>query len=103
MPAVTKESPTINKLPAPAGCKKLPIDADWPSPDIVNKELPGWEKPEADGMKKHPDYIYEVKTIASVQRAVRFVTKHNIRLSIISSGHDFLGRYAVEHLYSRRC
>jgi hypothetical protein len=92
-PAVTKESPSINKLPAPVGCKKLPIDADWPSPETVNKELAGWEKPEKDGTKKHPDYVYEVKTVASVQRAVKFVTKHNIRLSIISSGHDFLGRY----------
>jgi hypothetical protein len=80
------------KLPAPAGCKKLPADADWPSPDVVNSELPGWEAPMPDGIKKHPNYVYDVKTVASVQRAVRFVAKHNIRLSIINTGHDFLGR-----------
>jgi hypothetical protein len=80
------------KLQAPAGCKKLPKDVDWPAPDVVNKELPGWEAPMPDGDKKHPDYIYEVKTVASTQRAVKFAAKHNVRLSIINSGHDFLGR-----------
>jgi hypothetical protein len=82
----------VQKLPAPVGCKKLPIDADWPSPDVVKEELPGAEEPMPDGVKKHPNYIYEVRTVASVQRAVRFVAKHNVRLSIINSGHDFLGR-----------
>jgi hypothetical protein len=86
------EQTTIQKLPAPEGCKKIPIDTDWPSPDVINKELPGWEAPMPDGKMKHPDYIYDVKTVASVQQAVRFAAKHNIRLSIINSGHDFLGR-----------
>ena len=85
-------------LPAPVGCKKLPVDADWPSPDVVNSELPGWEAPMPDGDKKHPDYIYEVKTVSSVQRAVRFVAKHRIRLSIINTGHDFLGRYDANRI-----
>jgi hypothetical protein len=88
-----KKAPHAQKLPAPAGCKKLPIDADWPSPDVVNSELPGWEASMPDGDKKHPNYVYEVKTVSSVQRAVRFAANHNIRLSIINTGHDFLGRY----------
>ena len=87
-----KEPAPAGKLPAPASCKRLPIDADWPSPEVVDEELPGWEMPMPDGIKKHPDYTYEVKRVASVQRAVRFVTKYNMRLSIINSGHDFLGR-----------
>ena len=82
----------FQKLPAPAGCKKLPTDADWPSLDVVNSELPGWEASMPDGNFKHPDYIYEVKRVSSVQIAVRFAAKHNVRLSIINSGHDFLGR-----------
>jgi hypothetical protein len=82
----------VEKLAAPVGCKKLSTDTDWPSADVVDAELPGWEAPMPDGKMKHPDYIYEAKSVASVQRAVRFVTKHNIRLSIINSGHDFLGR-----------
>jgi hypothetical protein len=97
------DKPDTPKLPAPVGCKKLPQDADWPSPDVVKSELPGWEAPMPDGDKKHPDYIYEVKTVSSVQRAVRFVAKHNIRLSIINTGHDFLGRYGSDfRLISRR-
>lgn len=92
-----KVAPRAQKLPAPAGCKKLPTDADWPSLDVVNSELPGWEASMPDGDKKHPNYIYEVKSVSSVQRAVRFAAKHNIRLSIINTGHDFLGRYENGH------
>jgi hypothetical protein len=91
-PSANVGQTVAQKLPAPAGCKKLPADADWPAPDVVNKELPGWEAPMPDGNQKHPDYVYEVKTVASTQRAVKFAAKHNVRLSIINSGHDFLGR-----------
>jgi hypothetical protein len=86
------ELATVQRLPAPLGCKKLPTDADWPSADVVQEELPGWEAPMPDGKMKHPDYIYEAKSVNSVRRAVKFASKHNIRLSIINSGHDFLGR-----------
>jgi hypothetical protein len=89
---VKDEVITAQKLPAPAGCKKLSTDADWPSTDVINAELPGWEASMPDGKLKHPDYIYEAKSVASVQRAVRFAAKHNVRLSVINSGHDFLGR-----------
>ncbi|KAF2422409.1 FAD-binding domain-containing protein [Tothia fuscella] len=88
-----KSEPKIaSKLPAPAGCKKLSTDADWPSVEVVNADLPGWEPSMPDGKMKHPDYVYEAKTVASVQRAVRFAAKHNLRLSIFNTGHDFLGR-----------
>jgi hypothetical protein len=86
------EVSTVQRLPAPAACKKLKTDADWPSIDVINAELPGWEEPMPDGKKKHPDYIYEAKSVASVQRAVKFAAKHNVRLSIINSGHDFMGK-----------
>jgi hypothetical protein len=92
LPLPRTEPKVFQKLPAPTGCKKLHIDADWPSLDVVNQELRGWESPMPDGNMKHPDYIYEVKSVASVQKAVRFAAKHNVRLSIINSGHDFLGR-----------
>jgi hypothetical protein len=91
-PKVVQKQPAQPAQPAPAGCKKLPIDADWPSPEVVNNELPGWEEPMPDGKMKHPNYIYEVKRVSSAQKAVRFAAKHNIRLSIINTGHDFLGR-----------
>jgi hypothetical protein len=88
----TDESIKRPKLPAPAGCKKLSTDADWPSVDVLKEELPGWEAPMPDGKMKHPDYVYEAKSVASVRRAVKFAAKHNIRLSILNTGHDFLGR-----------
>jgi hypothetical protein len=93
MPATVPQVPVAQKIPAPAGCKKLPIDSDWPSLDVVNAELPGWEKMMPDGDHKHPDYLYEVKTVKSVQRAVNFCAKHNVRLAIFNTGHDFIGRY----------
>jgi hypothetical protein len=94
------ESPR-SKVAAPKNCIKLPIDADWPSHDVLNAELNGWE-PRMEGQSfKHPDYTYEVKSVASVQRAVRFAAKHNIRISILNSGHDFLGRY-VSAIYASR-
>jgi hypothetical protein len=86
------EGPQSSKLPAPAGCKKLPSDADWPSNEVLNAELKGWEPRVANQSLKHPDWIYEVKTVANVQRAVKFAAKHNVRISILNSGHDFLGR-----------
>ncbi|KAG0031158.1 hypothetical protein BGZ82_007101, partial [Podila clonocystis] len=38
--------------------------------------------------------IYTVKatSVADVQEAIRFAYKHNIRLTIKNTGHDFLGR-----------
>lgn len=89
------QKPVAEKVPAPPGCKKLPVDADWPSMNVVNTELPGWEKMMADGDHKHPDYLYEVKTVKSVQRAVNFCAKHNVRLAIFNTGHDFIGRYVL--------
>jgi hypothetical protein len=77
---------------APEGCKKLPSDSDWPTKAIWDAELKGWEPIHARGRGRHPQVMYEVKTVASVQRAVRFAAKYNVRLSIVNSGHDFLGR-----------
>ncbi|KAF2395824.1 FAD-binding domain-containing protein [Trichodelitschia bisporula] len=76
---------------APAGCRVLATDADWPAPDVWKAELKGTE-PIESGVKKHPNFIYEASRVEHVQRAVRFAAKHNVRLSIINSGHDFMGR-----------
>lgn len=78
---------------APAGCKKLPIDADWPQPDawkaaLRNVEARGSQNP----LKTRPDYKYEANTVAKVQNAVNFAASNNVRLSIMNSGHDFIGR-----------
>jgi FAD binding domain len=83
--------PTVPKTNAPAHCKKLPTDADWPLPEIWKAELKGVDVLMPEELK-HPQYVYEAKTVQHIQNAVKFAAKYNIRLSIINSGHDFLGR-----------
>ena len=78
---------------APEGCNILHTDKEWPPPSVWKAALPniltrGVAK---DGLK-HPDYRIEPTTSAEVQAAVRFAAKHHIRVSILNSGHDFLGR-----------
>ena len=72
--------------------KKLPADADWPSKATLDAELPGWEPRMSSSKLKHPDVVYTTRDITGVQRAVKFAAKYNVRLSILNSGHDFLGR-----------
>jgi len=78
---------------APVGCKKLPGDADWPSAEAWKTELKGAE---ARGAQKKnwtaPDYTVEASEVEHVQQAVRFAARYNVRISIINSGHDFIGR-----------
>jgi hypothetical protein len=88
---IAPPSATTNKLPAPSNCRKLPIDADWPSEEVWKSELKGAD-PVMQQKLKHPNYIYEATRVEHVQNAVKFAAKHNVRLSIINSGHDFLGR-----------
>jgi FAD/FMN-containing dehydrogenase len=80
-------------IATPAGCKKLPGDDKWPTKEILDQELPGWEPRMAMNENgHHPNWIYDAKSVASVQRAVKFAAKHNVRISVINSGHDFIGR-----------
>jgi hypothetical protein len=78
--------------PAPENCKKLPIDADWPSDDVWKTALKGVEARSLGTKAKRPDYSYEANTVEKVQKAVKFTAEHNLRLSILNSGHDFIGR-----------
>jgi hypothetical protein len=78
---------------ASEGCKKLPIDADWPQPDTWKAALKGVEaRGPQNPLKTRPDYKYEANTVAKVQNAVKFAASNNVRLSIMNSGHDFIGR-----------
>jgi hypothetical protein len=78
---------------AAKGCKIIPGDAGWP-------EKAAWQSAMVNvvsrGVKKtkaaHPDYKISARTAKEVQNAVKFAATHNIRLSILNSGHDFLGR-----------
>jgi FAD/FMN-containing dehydrogenase len=76
---------------APEGCRKLPSDSDWPSLETWKAALPGVQPKEAS-CGTCPDYRFVVKSISDVQKAVKFAVQNNIRVSVIASGHDFLGR-----------
>jgi hypothetical protein len=76
----------------PKGCKVLSGDSNWPAPDVWTSVLPGVAPREAETEVTRPDYHLVVEDVAAVQAAVNFTAEHNIRLTIVNSGHDFLGR-----------
>jgi hypothetical protein len=78
---------------APAGCKVLPSDKEWPAKAAWLAKVPsGVSRAQTKDNLKHPDYRVDAKTTEEVVAAVRFAAENNIRLSILNSGHDFLGR-----------
>jgi FAD/FMN-containing dehydrogenase len=79
---------------APAGCRKLSTDSDWPTKAQWEAALPGVIEIARSfiGGGTHPDYRYRAKYAEDVQRAITFANSNNIRVSIIASGHDLLGR-----------
>jgi hypothetical protein len=79
-----------NSSEAPAGCKLLPSDKGWPSEGVWRTTFPGiFHKLRGT---YGPDWTLQVKTVEEVQKAVKFAGDHNIRLTVISAGHDFHGR-----------
>lgn len=78
---------------APKGCRKLPTDSDWPSPEVWEAALPGVLRGNDSDANGHlPNYRLRAECAEDVQAAVKFAAKHNIRLSVITTGHDQLGR-----------
>ncbi|KAJ0267751.1 hypothetical protein COL940_014066 [Colletotrichum noveboracense] len=78
---------------APTGCSKLHTDDDWPVVEEWQAKLPGIIKQtlsDANGLL--PDYRIRAKSYSEVQDAVRFAASNNIRLTVITTGHDELGR-----------
>ncbi|KAH7176736.1 hypothetical protein EDB81DRAFT_752055 [Dactylonectria macrodidyma] len=78
---------------APIGCRKLSTDRDWPTPEVWEAAIPGVIR--QNGSDVHgglPNYRIRAQSASDVQAAVRFASKHNIRLSVITTGHDQLGR-----------
>lgn len=76
-----------------AACKVIPGDKDWPTDQVWTKEIPGVVKSDpVRGKITRPDWVVNAKSVEDVQAAVNFAAKHNVRVSIINSGHDFLGR-----------
>ncbi|KAH7392884.1 hypothetical protein BKA66DRAFT_439018 [Pyrenochaeta sp. MPI-SDFR-AT-0127] len=82
-----------NTTTTPPGCRKLRTDADWPDFEVWRAALPGVVP--TNGTDKYgsiPDYRLQVKSVTEVQQAVRFARKHNIRLTVLTTGHDQLLR-----------
>ena len=92
--AGTPPTPPADSAPVPTPvCKVITGDKDWPADDVWKKEIPGVEKsPALSGNTTRPDWVINAKGPSDVQAAVSFAAKYNVRVSVINSGHDFLGR-----------
>lgn len=77
----------------PPNCRALHTDTDWPAREVWEASLPGVTLTNgSDAYGPLPDYRLQVNSIPEVQRAVRFATEHNIRITVLTTGHDQLGR-----------
>lgn len=71
-----------------ADCKVTAADSGWPAADVWKKAMP---KVAVKGNLKAgitaPDYKVFATKPEEVMQAVRFANDHNVRLSILNSGH----------------
>ncbi|KAJ7193232.1 FAD-binding domain-containing protein [Mycena pura] len=104
----------IRVVPSAKFCASLPggacTDAQWTSA-LFRGTIPGamdsvnWEQgydlnppslclrnATTCGQGDVPIYSVEAETAADIQAALKFASKHNLRLAVKSSGHDLLGR-----------
>jgi hypothetical protein len=77
---------------AGSSCKILAADGTFPKAEEWKAALPAAVARGPQKALAHPDYRLDVKTPEDVINAVKFASKHNLRLSAIASGHDGLGR-----------
>jgi hypothetical protein len=76
-------------------CKTVNGDELWPSDEVWRAELPGVTNFGVKANQPHPNYYFAAKDRGDVQAAVNFANRYNIRLTVISTGHDYLGRLVV--------
>nr|WCO08185.1 RNase T2 protein [Pestalotiopsis microspora] len=75
------------------GCRKLSTDADWPTLEEWQAGIPGVQaENNSDSLGPLPDYRIRATTYSDVQTAVKFAAENNVRASVITTGHDQLGR-----------
>ena len=93
------KQPTYNKTVCPALQKEWmsiffhqdnPISSAW---NNYNNDscLPEAGTPCSD--EGYPVYVVNATSSAHVQAAVKFAGKHNVRLVVKGTGHDYLGRF----------
>jgi len=87
-------APAGTKTTTPKGCRRLATDTDWPAADVWTKTFPGILPRQAAkaGAPVRPDYRLRAKSAADVEKAVKFAADNNLRLTVITTGHDYLGR-----------
>lgn len=73
-------------------CKTTVGDEYWPKHSVWMEVFPTIVEIPLTGNEAHPNYYLEAESALDVQNAVAFCNEKNIRLSIISSGLDYLGR-----------
>jgi hypothetical protein len=78
--------------PTKVVCKTTLGDYLWPTYDTWKAYLPNVTEVSVRGNEAHPNYFLAARSVYDVRTAVYFANKYNIRLSIISSGLDYLGR-----------
>ncbi|KAF2663882.1 FAD-binding domain-containing protein [Microthyrium microscopicum] len=77
----------------PGNCTVLKTDTTFPTLAQWQSALPGVLPRKVNWLgTARPDYRYIPKSASDVEKAVQFVTKHNLRISIINTGHDYQGR-----------
>jgi hypothetical protein len=81
--------PTSNpRAQFPLDCKITASDKEWPAPDVWKQAIP--KVATRGNMKaglKAPDYKLVATNANEVVQAVKFAKDHNVRLSILNSGH----------------
>jgi FAD/FMN-containing dehydrogenase len=85
-------SAAVEDVQGPAECKVIPGDSAWPAPATWAQELPGVKEQKSGKGAEHANYRFDVNSVDQVIAAVKFTKRHNVRLSILNSGHDFHGR-----------
>jgi hypothetical protein len=81
---------TPNSSVAPPGCKVLASDKSWPADDVWQKEFPkAFKKMKGT---EGPDWWIQPQSVQDIQKAVNFARERNVRLGIVTTGHDFHGR-----------
>jgi hypothetical protein len=84
-------SSAADGIPAstPEDCRAISSDRDFPPLSVWMAQLP-------DVKASHGtitgDYRLRAKSVADVQAAIKFAVTHNVRLTTICSGHDWLDR-----------
>jgi FAD/FMN-containing dehydrogenase len=83
---------SVSAVATPEGCRAISGDTNWPQSAVWTQELPGIVPRKYSYNSYHPNYRISANTVQDVKNAVKFAAKHKIRLSIINSGHDYMGR-----------